>query len=248
LVANRRHYAAQEKSQEPEAEGDCGYGCAKYADARQGGSLEADAARQGRTWAGGGQVMKKHNRDAYAFADDYEVEDGQSVRVPVMVCDSRRPGYVNWKQIHERRLATEARLLADAKRKPRDDDPDNNNGDDPDEIASLEDKSLMDIRRPSIEARDAYVASLSSAWRNATPRQLTNSKQTDAAEPDNSSSAEVMRRHLHGDDPKDVQAKRDAAYAEYSASISNAWKSVPAQNTLRAASGIERLREQTAGK
>jgi hypothetical protein len=97
----------------------------------------------------------------------------------------------------------------------------------------------MDIRRPSIEARDAYVASLSSAWRTPVaqsqapaPRQLTNSRQTDAADPK----------------PEDAQAKRDAAYREYSASLGNAWKSVPAQNTLRAAPAIERLREQTAGK
>jgi hypothetical protein len=106
----------------------------------------------------------------------------------------------------------------------------------------------MAIRRPAIEARDAYVASLSSAWRNPTPRQLTNSKQTDASEPDNSSSAEVMRAHLRGGDPKDVQAKRDQAWQEYSASLSNAWRSVPAQRNPNVAPGIERLREQTAGK
>jgi hypothetical protein len=64
-------------------------------------------------------MKNKHNRDAYAFADDYEVEDGQSVRVPVMVCDGlsgHRPGYpnVNWREIAERRRV--ARLCSTLRR------------------------------------------------------------------------------------------------------------------------------------
>jgi hypothetical protein len=33
-----------------------------------------------------------------------------------------------------------------------------------------------------------------------------------------------MRAHLRGDDLEDAQAKRDQAYEEYAASISQTWK------------------------
>jgi hypothetical protein len=181
--------------------------------------------------------MNKHKRDACHFEDDYVVDDKQSVRVPAMLCDSagHRPGY--WV-----RPLTDKQIAAyDAKRKSRDqDDPDN----DPDEIESLEETGdkLMTIRRPSIEARDAWVRSLSDQWRNAAPRRLTDSRQTDAvAEPAHSSSSPSER------DPDAIQAARDQAWQEYAASLSNAWKSVPAQNTVGAASGIERVRAATVG-
>ena len=41
--------------------------------------------------------MAQRKRDVYAFGDDPMVEDGDSVRVPVMVCDSlvgNRPGHL----------------------------------------------------------------------------------------------------------------------------------------------------------
>jgi hypothetical protein len=181
--------------------------------------------------------MAQKKRDAYAFGDDPVIEDGHSVRVPVMICDTagHRPGYanadLNWKQLADLRRVTEARLQTlDAKRRRPPDDDD----DDDKEIASLE-----DVRRPSIEARNAYVRSLSDAWRYPAPVQLTAGKPFPSRDGKNAADP----------DPEDSpQAKRDAAYAEYSASISNAWKNVPAQNNPRAASGIERLREQTAGK
>jgi hypothetical protein len=156
--------------------------------------------------------MNKHKRDAYQFEDDYVVDDKQSVAVPAMLCDSagHRPGY--WTRPLTDKQVSERLAAFDAKRKSRDDDPDEDDpDDDPDEIASLE-----DIRRPAIEARNRYVAGLQDAWSqlapvlsNATPQRLTPGKQTDATKPD------------------DPQSKRDAAYQEYSSSISNAWKSIP---------------------
>jgi hypothetical protein len=165
--------------------------------------------------------MKKHNRDAYQFADDYVVEDGDPpVRVPAMICDSAGhcPGY--WVKPLTNKQVAERLAAYDAKRKSRDqDDP---GEDDPDEIESLEATGdrLMDIRRPSIEARDAYVASLSSAWRNATPQRLMPGKQTDAvAEPVHSSPSER--------DPDAVQLKRDQAWQEYAASLATPGKPYP---------------------
>jgi hypothetical protein len=64
----------------------------------------------------------------------------------------------------------------------------------------------------------------------------------DAAEPDNSSSPDPR-----GSDPDDPQARRDAAYAEYSASISNAWKSAPTRGPS-AAPRIERERERVTNE
>jgi hypothetical protein len=174
--------------------------------------------------------MAQRKRDAYHFGDDPneisdEVPPGKSVRVPVMLADGslagHRPGYANltWKQIHERHAAFEARMVADAKRKPPDDDDDD---DDPDEIASLE-----DIRAPSIKARHEYVQRLQDAWRqplathpatsspertHGLPKPIAGTSMSDAAD------------HFRDGSPKEPQAKRDQAYEEYAASLSNAWR------------------------
>jgi hypothetical protein len=111
----------------------------------------------------------------------------------------------------------DADLRLDRKRRPPDDDDD----DDAD-----------DARRRKRAARDAYVRKICDAWR--TPAR-------DAAEPDNSSPPEVMRRHLRGDEPDHdagamlrghlsteasagAQAKRDAAWARYRDNLQNAWQ------------------------
>jgi hypothetical protein len=175
-------------------------------------------------------MKTKHKRDSYAFGDDPVIEDGGSVRVPITLCDSNkllghRPGWIaplSREQIAARQEMIDRQreawrgsgltnVKADSRRKP---DPD----DDPDEDDD-EDQDIADARR--FASREAYVAGLRDAWRTP-PRLLSSTR--DAAEPDNSSSAETMRHHLRGDDPDDAQARRDAAAAEYAASISNAWR------------------------
>jgi hypothetical protein len=65
-----------------------------------------------------------------------------------------------------------------------------------------------------ISARDAYVQRLSNAWRmDMNPG---GDQPDDEAEPDNSSSPEVMRRHLQG--------RRDMAWERYKDQLGNAWK------------------------
>src|SRR5215471_5101381 len=83
--------------------------------------------------------------------------------------------------------------------------------------------------------RDAYfemVRRAENAWR--TPAR-------DAAEPDSSSPPEVMRRHLRTEPDDDAQARRDRAYADYCAKVSQAWQQ--ANPTVRANS-VERQRKQ----
>jgi hypothetical protein len=173
------------------------------------------------------------------YTDDPVIEDGDPpLRVPMLTCDSNkllghRPGWVaplseeqiaaRQEMIDRQREAWRGQLspngtvlspngTLDSRRKP---DPD----DDPDE--DDEDQDIADARR--FASREAYVARLGDAWRTS-PRLLSNHSTRDAAEPDNSSPLDVMRAHLRGSDPDDAQARRDAAAAEYAASISNAWR------------------------
>jgi hypothetical protein len=119
-------------------------------------------------------VMKK--RDAYL--DDEIIPDGGSVRVPMLLFDSRRFSAAN----HQRgyrfadgqssRRALEARdayvrklqtAWMDARRKPPDDDDDNDDNDEQDN------NDRRSRRRgasdASMVARDAYVRKLQSAWK-----------------------------------------------------------------------------------
>ena len=212
--------------------------------------------------------MKTKPRDAYAFGDDPVVEDGGSVRVPMMLCDSLagyRPGFVqlsdeqikarwenrdemirkaqdSWRGPIARPIETATaredesarwKDLADGRRrKPPDDDEDD------------DDDDTNDVRAPARKARDAYVRQLQDAWRTPAPDRLTSGKSIrDGAEPDNSSS-----RFVRGsDDPDGAQAKRDQAYEEYAASITQAWKNPPGAAPPAPASRVERIGEQTRG-
>jgi hypothetical protein len=185
-------------------------------------------------------MKNKHKpRDSYAWGDDPVIEDGGSVRVPITLCDANkllghRPGWIA--PLSEEQIAARQEMIdrqreawrgpgmlddkihasiCDRRKRPPDDDPDDDD----------EDQDIADARR--FASREAYVARLGDAWRTPVVNNLPPTKRIgrDAAEPDNSSSAETMRRHLRVDDPDDAQARRDAAAAEYAASLSNAWRS-----------------------
>jgi hypothetical protein len=175
--------------------------------------------------------MKRSKRSSDGrYLDDPVIEDGGSVRVPMMLCDS----LVGYRPGHWVRPLTDAQVAAfDARRRKPDpeDDPNEDDNDD-----------ANDVRAPARKARDAYVRQLQDAWRTPTPNRLR-----DCSEPDNSSSAETKRQFVRGsDDPEDAQTKRDA-YQEYVASISNAWRNPPGAVPLAPASRVERIGEVTRG-
>jgi hypothetical protein len=119
--------------------------------------------------------------------------------------------------------------------------------DDPDEDDDDDNEDTRDAAR--VASYQAMCLRLQDAWKR--PPSLPRTR--DAAEPDNSSSPETMRKFLRGsDDPEDAQAKRDQAYEEYAASISQAWKTAPPLSRASAtdpsaASRVERIGEQTRG-
>ena len=186
--------------------------------------------------------MRNRKRDAYRFDEDDVARDGETVRRPMLLMDSDdRAGRVMLSDTFKLDRPTKLRDLElhrpgyrtiesgqnfthfpDARRKKRDEDED-----EPDFGASAE--KTEDVRRPSIAARDAYVAGLQSAWgdRRHSPKLtseppcgIAGHPTRDAAEPD-------LRRHLRTEPDDDAQARRDAAAAEYAASLSNAWKTNP---------------------
>jgi hypothetical protein len=171
--------------------------------------------------------MRNRKRDAYRLDDDGIAADGEVVRRPMLLMDSgdragrvtlsdtyrldrpmklrdlelHRPGY---RTIESGRNFTH---FPDARRKKRDDEDE----DEPDFGASAE--KIEDVRRPSIAARDSYVAGLQTAWRIAAPsprltseppRPSAGHRTRDAAEPD-----------------------RDAEYERRKAELSEAWKATP---------------------
>jgi len=74
------------------------------------------------------------------------------------------------------------------------------------------------------------------------PRNVTPGLAELLAEPDMSSSAETMRRHLRTEPDENAQARRDAAWAQYRDRLGNAWKTNPS-----AATAIERQGERWRG-
>jgi hypothetical protein len=179
--------------------------------------------------------------DGQWIDEDEVVEDGGTVHVPLMLCDSmagQRSGYalLTADQVAKRQEARDGYIRdlnsawrMDAKRKPPDDDTKNDN-------------KLADVRAPAIKARDSYVRYLMTAWRRPV---------RDAAQPDNSSSAEVMRRHLYGaTDPNaapaierqaerergkgagtdDPRSAAERSYDQYKASLATAWQTTGPPN------------------
>jgi hypothetical protein len=131
-----------------------------------------------------------------------------------------RPGFaqLSWREIYDRRRAFESRqAMVDSarsawkldKRKPPDDDDD----DDDERDRRADDGRLLDIRAPSIKARDAYVRDLATQWQRPPSLSINPAnklvEKIDKAEPDRSSGPD-------GD--------REALYAERKRQLSEAWK------------------------
>jgi hypothetical protein len=171
--------------------------------------------------------------------DDYVVEDGGQVRVPLHLCDARQravraafersytdvvlgdraPGYrfATDAASHDRAAARLAYLenLRDAWRSPQQRRA----------LAIAEDAA-------GGSARDAYVRRLQDAWR--TPSR-------DCAEPDVGSPPAPATPEVLG--TPEAQSRRDAAYAQYRDQLQNAWRTDP----RAAATAIERQGEQWRG-
>jgi hypothetical protein len=167
--------------------------------------------------------------------DDDIVEDGGSVRVRMAVMDGtdlshHRPGFRVSDEASKsptvgdmdaaRDAARSARVawiadMQDAWRmdaRPKKKPPPDDDDDDDDDGG----RSTTDARQAARDAYDGMVRRAENAWRMGPVR--------DAAEPDTSSSAETMRKHLRTDPDNDVQAKRDKAYRGYTTALSEAWK------------------------
>jgi hypothetical protein len=170
--------------------------------------------------------MKNRNRDSYHFDDDDEIEDGHSVRVPMMIMDGNRVNLsdtvrFDGGQPHFVRMAdTASESTIEDLESPRDLD------------------ALRDAARA---ARDQWIERMCDAWR--TP-------QRDAAAPDlGSRPEELMRRHLFGPDDDgapergEAQRERDRAWQRYRDDLQNAWKTKP-----RAATAVENRLERERGR
>jgi hypothetical protein len=197
-------------------------------------------------------------RDRYVDPDI--CQDGETVRRPLLLMDGR-PGFArpSDEQITARRAARDEMISRtteawrDARKKPTPPDPDDDD--------DFDVTDPRDARRASRASYDAMCLRLQDAWRHP----------VDAAQPDAfGSDPDVMRRHLRTDPDDDAQARRDAAYQNYTSSLSEAWKNpphaaVPSPSVLgigpmnkvlegatgrtdpAAAARIERVRERTHG-
>jgi hypothetical protein len=189
---------------------------------------------------------------------DGEALDGEHVRTSLMMKDADRladhqPGYRISNDpmvVDARQRATDAywemvvrneRAWMDARRKP----PPPDNDEDDDEL------EMADSRAKAAVARRQWVQKLQDAWRTpgrdagAPDPGIASSRPWQGGEPDNSSSAEVMRRHLRTEPDDNVQARRDRAYADYCARVSQAWQHT---NPTARANSVERQRQQWTGE
>jgi hypothetical protein len=162
--------------------------------------------------------MPRRSDDAY-LDDEIEVPDGGSVRVNMMLMDharstdatAARTAAKNQRLVWVRSLTDAYKMTPGTPQRSA--------------SASSDVCQINDGRRPMLTAdaarrlsNTAYremVMKLQSAWR---------SPSRDAAEPDNSSSAEAMRRHLRAEEEDIAQARRDAAYKEYVRNLGAAWQ------------------------
>ena len=96
----------------------------------------------------------------------------------------------------------------------------------------VNDAAVQDARRA---ARDSYVRNLTTEWQRGPAR--------DAAEPD--AATELLRGHLRTESDDDAQARRDRAYADYCARVSQAWQQI---NPAARANSVERQRRRWTGE
>ena len=177
--------------------------------------------------------------------DDDELEDGRTVRVPLVVMDAdlshHRPGFrvsdeaSKSSSLADLDAARDAARSArdawikqttdawrmDAKRKkppPDDDDDDGAAKKGSRRLSPDRSGDTADARQAARDAYDAMCSRLTNAWR--TPVR-------DAPEPDSGTPPEeLMRRHTFDPDA-DVQARRDRAHADYVTRTTNAWRNPP---------------------
>jgi hypothetical protein len=205
------------------------------------------------------KIKWTNQHDGHLVPDDEVVEDGDTVHVLLMLCDSmagRRPGYAQPtdEQIVQRRAPRDRYIRdlssawrMDSRKSPdpdddpdEDDDNDNNNNNDGRGGARLRrrnsDDAQVAARKATTLAYDQMVKRAENAWRQPV------GPVRDNGEPDMSSSAETMRHHLRTEPDEDVQARRDAAWAQYRDQLANAWKTNPS-----AATAIQRQGERWRG-
>jgi len=205
---------------------------------------------------------------------DDVLADGESIRVPVYLCDTVQltddgPRFLRMANEGTRDARAAARdemiwRAEDAwkvdvrrKAKPPDDDDD---GDDGEDTMDANIQQAFDVadHRPGFryatdaarvavrDARDEMIRRATTAWRTPQQPQRT-TRSRDAAEPDLGARPEelAMRRHLRGTEEDDAAAAlREKSYAAYKDRLSNAWRG---RTDPRAATAIERQGEAWRG-
>jgi hypothetical protein len=186
----------------------------------------------------------KHKRDG-RYIDDYVVEDGGVVRVPAYLADGWRGNMVRsfdataMLDAHKPGFRLPSNFARDVVRTAREEMIDrarsgwrmDKRRPPPDEPDEDEDDDVQDARR--FASREAWVASLSDQWR--VPASSPPNRTTDLRRPNADASAagpgpaSAFPSPMAGSAPErpvpdDPQAKRDQAWQEYSAAISNAWR------------------------
>jgi hypothetical protein len=153
------------------------------------------------------KATNKQKRDGrYAWADDPEIADGESVKVPVMLCDAKPR--VRW----VRPLTDSEAALHRAGSRTFD---------------QLTDQAGSDPRLPAIDAREAWVKSLGDQWRM--PVASPNAMGGLSTGPHRPSVRDAVSL---GPGPaatlppseEDPQAERDAAWSRYRDQLGNAWR------------------------
>jgi hypothetical protein len=165
------------------------------------------------------------------LADDYVVEDGGEVRVPVMLCDADslagfRPGFVpmTWKEIAQRRAAFDARFEMDERAREAWRDGKRRREPDPDPDDDVDDANP---RALSIRARDAYVRSLADAPSRVLPDCAPDRRAAGGSDRHAALSAPSAASAPQRPEPDDPQAERDAAWNSYRDQLGSAWKAGP---------------------
>jgi hypothetical protein len=93
------------------------------------------------------------------------------------------------------------------------------------------DEGVRDARREARRARQSWIRDMTSAWKRTLCRDA--GPEPDAAEA-------LLKRHLRTE-PDDDAARRDRAYVDYCARVSQAWQQT---NPAARANSVERQRRQ----
>jgi hypothetical protein len=146
--------------------------------------------------------------------DDLICEDGESVRVPLVLCDSVSAQF------------------AFGRAEPI--DADNHRP----HYVSTTDAAVTDVLAKARDARNEYIRGLTGAWRRTAARDGAEpSDPTSTGEmPDPGS---LLRRHL---EPDDAARLREKAWRARNDALSNAWRNPPGRTDPGAALAIEHRR------